>query len=129
MDFDEIVCGSKTRENYIFLLKTDRRFEGFFPPSSGFWKVSEGKRGDRGEGHVVFTSPRRSKEEASETSVKNKKIDVIFSLFWTLDCLIKIHLIHLPVRFQKLLNYIKLKCQIHCQSIISIFGLFVFRIG
>ena len=53
-----------------------------------YYIVTATERGDRGEYHGVFPSltfqnPRR--EETSETSALNKKIDIIFSSFesWT----------------------------------------------
>ena len=113
MDFDEVVQSSKKRDNYNYLFCIqNRRFEGLFPPSSGFWKVSEAN--PRGC-HIEFPSPtfQNSEEWGNKPSKRQfwiqKKIFIITSLFWSLDYLIKIHSIHLSVRLQKLHQSYKIK--------------------
>ena len=86
----------------IFFIQS-RCFGGLFPSFSGFWKVSEGntlwhsyERGDREECSIVFSSltlqnPEEGRNKPPKHQLWIKKIVIIITLFWTLDCLIKIH--------------------------------------
>ena len=73
--------------------------------------VTATERGDRGGCHVVFPSltfqnPEEGKKKPPKRRLWIKRcVDIIFSLFWTLDCLIQIHSIHLPIHLQKLQPY------------------------
>ena len=133
MDFDEAVQNSKKWDNYsyIFFIQkpTFLRFiPSFFRVLKGQWRKFNVTTPNSAENEILYNNfllPQREDTEGNVTldflhrpfktlkkegiNLRNvgfwiKKIVISISLFWILDCLIKIHSIHLSVRLQKLLE-------------------------